>query len=322
MKTNQNPLVSIILVNYNGKNYLQKCIESILSNEYKEYEIILVDNNSNDKSVQMVIEKFPKVKIIKLEKNYGFAEPNNIGAKLANGDLFYFLNNDTTLCDFSISELVKVILEPEIAICQSLLLKPDGKIDSSGDFFTTKGFAYSSTKETSQIRPILSARGASMMVKKEIFWKLGGFDKKFFASFEDVDLGWRAWVSGYKVVLAPKSIVYHTGGQTGKKLNSLIRFHGVKNTLVLCIANFEMSYAVKSLFSLGAAAIGTKIFGSNIERTEKPFSFPSFRFLIQGVNWILRNFKYVSKKRRQVNSQRIRSTNELVKLNLITKGRE
>ena len=179
----QSPKVSIIIVNHNGLEYLQNCLETISKNSYKNYEIILVDNNSKDESVDFIKKKYSEIKIIQLNDNYGFAEPNNIGAKVAQGDLFYFLNNDTLLRNNSIQELVTVLSNKKIEICQSLLLTPDGSVDSSGDFINISGFAFRSKKMETSVKPIFSARGASMMVKKEVFLKLGGFDPRFFASF-------------------------------------------------------------------------------------------------------------------------------------------
>ena len=97
--------------------------------------------------------------------------------------------------------------DKKIAICQSLLLKPDESVDSSGDFIDPLGVVYNSTKKTDEIREISSARGASMLIRKNIFDILEGFDEKFYVSFEDVDLGWRTWMIGYKVILTPKSVV-------------------------------------------------------------------------------------------------------------------
>jgi len=196
-------LVSIIIINYNGKHHLEKCLKSLIQIDYKNYEIILVDNNSSDDSINFVKKFYPSVGIIQLEKNYGFAEPNNIGAKRATGEFLLFLNNDTIVKSNFISELVNVInTDSKIVICQSFLLKPNEEIDSSGDFVDTLGRAYSSRKKVSEVREILSARGAAMLVRKESFFDLGKFDKKFFASFEDVDIGWRAWLWGYRVILA------------------------------------------------------------------------------------------------------------------------
>ena len=90
-----NPLVSIIIVNYNGKKFLEKCLNSLMKIDYKPYEIILVDNSSSDGSVEFVETNYPKISIVKLEKNYGYAKANNIGVQKATGEFIQFLNNDT-----------------------------------------------------------------------------------------------------------------------------------------------------------------------------------------------------------------------------------
>ena len=249
---NNSRLVSVIIVNFNGRKLLEDCLKSLMNIDYKNYEVIIVDNNSTDDSIEFVKRTYPSVIIIKLDKNYGFAEPNNIGAKNAKGDFLLFLNNDTIVEPNFVTELVKTFgKDSSVAICQSLLLKPNGDVDSSGDFINTLGLPYKQITKQSKETEILSARGASMMVRKDYFNDLGGFDEKIFASFEDVDLGWRAWIWGYKVVLAPNSIVYHLGGQTVKNLSSEIKFHGVKNSLMLNITNFESKLAFNSLVKLG-----------------------------------------------------------------------
>jgi GT2 family glycosyltransferase len=315
------PLVSIIIVNYNGKSHLEKCLSSLTKSRYQRFEVILVDNNSTDSSVEFVQKNYSFVDIIKLDKNYGFAEPNNIGAKNAKGELLLFLNNDTITTPDSIMELVNVAKEdPDISIFQSLLLKPDGSVDSSGDFMDLYGRAYSSRERVEAIRPILSARGASMMARKKVFWDLGGFDKNYFVSFEDVDMGLRAWICGFKVVLVPKSIVYHLGGTTIQKLNSLISFHGVKNTLILRLTNFEITFAIKSISVLFFVIIMKKLFNiSVIKDPEKSSSLPSFKIIFSGLIWTLKNLKYIFKKRQVIKLKRVRSTKDLIEMKLIRK---
>ncbi len=314
-----NPLVSVIIVNYNGKRHLEKCLESLMNVDYEKCEVILVDNNSTDNSVEFVKNVYPSVIIIKLDNNYGFAEPNNIGAKNAKGELLLFLNNDTVVNPNFIREMVKVLnQDSEIAICQSLLLKPNGEVESSGDFIDILGRAYMSKEKETKVKEILSARGASMMVRKKMFWELGGFDKNFFASFEDIDLSWRAWIWGYKIVLVPNSIVYHTGGQTVQLLTPEIKFHGVKNNLVLCLTNFETP--LNKIIKLFYASLMKKSFGISVGTDyELARPLPSFGTVFRGLMWVLKNFKYVSVKRKKVNSRRARTTEELVQRGLITK---
>jgi len=312
-------LVSIIIVNYNGRHHLEECLKSLMQVTYKKFEVILVDNNSTDGSIEFVKNNYPSIKIKKLDKNYGFAEPNNIGAKIAKGDFLLFLNNDTKVNPNFIQEMVNVFnQDSKIAISQSLLLKTNGEIESSGDFIDIIGRAYMSKEKVTEVKEILGARGACMMVRKNIFWELGGFDKNFFASFEDIDLSWRAWIWGYKIVLVPNSIVYHTGGQTVQLLRSEIKFHGVKNTLVLCFTNFEAP--LNKIIKLFYVSLVKKSFGISVGAGYEPARpLPSFGTVFRGLMWVLKNFKYVLVKRKKVNSRRARTTEELVQRGLITK---
>lgn len=316
-----NDQVSIIIVNYNGKSHLEKCLESLSKIKYQNLEIIIIDNHSTDGSLEFIHSKYPHIKTINLDANCGFAEPNNIAAKTAMGKYLLFLNNDTVVDSDFVEELVNVMnQDPQIAISQSMLLKSNGDVDSSGDFIDTLGRVYSSKKKPTSIQNILSARGASMMARKDIFFKLGGFDENFFASYEDVDIGWRAWLCGYKVVLVPNSIVHHTGRQTIKELDSLIMFHAVKNSLVLRLTNFEPSFAFKSIVILFFVNIMRKIFGTSIIKApEQRLPLPSFKIILQGMFWVVKNSKYVSTKRKQVNLDKVVTNNDLIKKGLITK---
>ena len=317
MTANKEPLVSIIIVNFNGKPLLKKCLEAIGDNEYLNYEIILVDNKSDDQSISFIKNNHPNVKIISLEKNFGFAGPNNIGAKQAKGEFLFFLNNDAIISKDSIKELVKSFNDKEISIAQSLLLKEDKSIDSSGDFITKNCIAYSSQEFFTTVKSILSPRGAAFMIKKEIFWDLDGFDEKFFASFEDVDLGWRAWLYGHKVILVPQSIVYHIGGQTIKKLETEIQFHGIKNTLILSLTNFETNYSIKCFFYLLGMLFQKKISTGGLQTSERKLRLPGFRIFFRSILWILKNLGYIRKRRNKINSKRVVSTKDLIRKGLI-----
>ena len=320
------PKVSVVIVNYNGKILLEKCLESLFKVQYDNFEVIIVDNNSIDDSVEFVTKNYPSIIMIKLDSNKGFAEPNNIGTKVSNGKYLLFLNNDTIVTSDFISELIKTAdKDNKIGICQSLLLKPDGSIDSSGDFIDKLGVVYNSKTKTNEIREISSARGASMLIRKTIFEELDGFDEKFFVSFEDVDLGWRAWILGYRVIIVPTSIVYHYGGTTIKKMKSEIAFHGFKNQLIMKITNFEPTLAMKNMLLFfiiyGARELkiwldhtfrgNTKLSSTKYEDIMAPK--PNFLIILKSLGWLIKNQKYLIKKQRSVNSTRILSTNDLKK---------
>lgn len=327
---NEYPLVSIIIVNFNGKTYLKKCLESLSKINYEKYEIIIVDNNSTDGSLESIEQSYPNIKIKKLEKNFGFAYPNNRGVELAKGKFILFLNNDTIVDpDFINKLLVPFENDPEVGICQSLLLKPTGEIDSSGDFIDSIGIAFSSKIKSKKTHKIFSAKGASMIIKKEIFEKLGGFDEKFFLTFEDVDLGWRTWMLGYKVLISPDSIVHHLGSHTIKKINSDISFHGTKNQISMKITNFELIESIKSLFLFflfyGTKEIKiwldyktkgkTQIHSTNYE--DVIALKPNFKAIFRALIWLLCNMSYLYKKRNSISKTRKYTTKQLKKLNVI-----
>ena len=324
------PKVSIIIVNYNGKELLQKCLDSLFKVNYDNFEIILVDNNSTDGSVEFITKNYPSLIIIKLDSNKGFAEPNNVAAKISKGKYLLFLNNDTVVTPNFIFEMVKVMeTDKKIAICQSLLLKPDGSVDSSGDFIDHLGVVYNSKTKIDEIREVSSARGASMLVRSDIFEKLDGFDQKFFVTFEDVDLCWRSWILGYRVLIIPTSIVYHEGGITIKKIKSEIAFHGFKNQLAMKITNFEPILAIRNMMLFfGIYGIrelkiwldytisgSTKLSSTEYEDNIAPK--PSFKVIAKSIFWILSNYGYLLKKQRTINKNRVYSTTILKKMNII-----
>ncbi len=327
---NDFPLVSIIIVNFNGKPLLEKCLESLQKIDYENYEIILVDNDSSDNSIEFIKNNYSSIKLITLEKNFGFAYPNNIGAKQAKGDYLLFLNNDTIVTPTFLSELVKQMQQSDVGICQSLLLKPDGNIDSSGDFVDSLGICYSSKKHVKKVTNILSAKGASMLIRIEIFIKLGGFDEKFFITFEDVDLGWRTWIIGYRVVVVPNSVVYHHGSSTIKKINPSISFHGFKNQLSMKLTNFEATLSIKAMFNffftyglrLLRIYFDYKIKGyTNLTATKYEDTIaknPNFEAVMKSIWWLIKNTRYILRKRRWISKNRVFTSKELKQKKVLT----
>lgn len=325
-----NSKISIIIVNYNGKHLLKECFKSLQNIIYDNYEVIVVDNNSTDESIEFLETQYPSTIILKLEKNFGFAYPNNMGAKIANGEFLLFLNNDTIVKPDTLNELVNVFHnDPQIGIAQSLLLHQDGEVDSSGDFIDKNGVSFSSHERSVQVKEILSAKAAAMMIKKDLYFQLNGFDEKFYATFEDVDLGWRCWILGHKVVLAPSSIVYHKGGETINKIRVLISFHGYKNQLVMRLTNFETRRAtistVNSFVIYGIKLVRTwfdykikgKTFMTVSKHEDKLLQKPNWKIIFKSMIWIMRNYNYINKKRHQIAISRVYTTKVLEEKHLI-----
>ena len=309
---------SIIIVNYCGKSLLANCLNSLSQISYKNFEIIVIDNKSEDDSIEFLHSNYPYVKIIELNKNYGFATPNNIAAKTAKGKYLVFLNNDTSVtCDW-LSELIFTMeSDKTIAIGQSLLKKPSGQIESSGDFIDKRGIAYSKTEDPQGVTNILSARAASMIVRRDTFLDLGGFDENYFASFEDVEISWKAWLWGYKVVIIPTSIAYHHGGQTVKKFSKIIAFHGTKNYISLLMTHFGLKNSFKIILKLLFFPLLKYRFKRKDSKTVSNFQIPDFSTILKASFWVLVNLNKIIKKRKNLQSRMVRTNDQLKEMGLI-----
>ncbi len=253
------PFVSIIVLNYNSKRYLRDCFESLGKLNYprNRYEVIMADNASSDDSVKYVAKEFPWVKVVRFDKNYGYAEGNNRAVRYAKGKYVVFLNPDTKVDKNWLVELVKVAEGDEkIAICGSKVLFMDypERLQSAGLSVTPVGagmdvgFGEIDEGQYNKLRYTLAVTGSSILVRRDIFEELGGFDPDFFAYQEDLDLGYRAWLRGYKVMYVPTSVVYHKfGGNWGGKSSPFRTYYCQINRLNVMIKNFELKYLIRGL---------------------------------------------------------------------------
>ncbi|MEM2465501.1 MAG: glycosyltransferase family 2 protein [Candidatus Bathyarchaeia archaeon] len=247
------PLVSIIIVNFNGGEMLMLCLKSVFDCKYKNIEVILVDNGSTDGSITLAEELFGErrnFKVVKLHKNIGFAQGNNLGVRYAIGKYIVFLNNDTVVDPWWLNELVKVMENDEtIGAAQSKLLQLNNPkiFDSAGDFMDSyclsfsRGHGEEDRGQYDQIEEIFSARGAAMIVRSNALRRIGLFDSLLFGSCEDIDLCWRLRLMGYRILYVPKSVVHHVVGATIKRLDATFTtFHQTKNTLIISLKNKDL----------------------------------------------------------------------------------
>jgi GT2 family glycosyltransferase/glycosyltransferase involved in cell wall biosynthesis len=246
------PTVSVIVLNYNGLRHLNDCFTSLLALDYPSdrLELMLVDNGSSDESLQFMRDKFPSVRLVETGSNLGFAAGNDFGAERANGEYVAFLNNDTRVERDWLLQLVRSLLagRDEGVICaSSLMLDWSGKrIDFQAGGLNFHGFgfqpSYGLPVEGQQIKPreLLFACGGSMLIRRDVFLHVGGFDPDYFAFFEDVDLGWRLWLLGYKIVLAPASIAYHRHHGTAENIaHHRVQVLYERNALYTIFKNYE-----------------------------------------------------------------------------------
>lgn len=215
----EKPFCSVLVLNFNGLEHLEECFSSLSKLDYPKsrYEVIMIDNGSADGSVAFVRKHFSWVKVLKLDKNYGFAEGNNRGLRAAKGEYIVFLNNDTKVRPHWLSGLVDVAnISEDVGICGSKIF--DQKLNAvvGEGRLNVLGVPEIISRHT-KATECFFVSGASMLVKRKVLKRLGQcFDPEFFAYFEDVDLCWRAKLAGYKVMYAPASEVVHKGGATSK----------------------------------------------------------------------------------------------------------
>ncbi|MDD4353352.1 MAG: glycosyltransferase family 2 protein [Candidatus Nanoarchaeia archaeon] len=257
MKT---PLISIIIVNWNGKRFLKDCFDSLVKQEYKNIEIIFVDNASSDDSVNFVKKNYSKklnLKIIKNKENYGFAKANNIGAKIAKGEFLLLLNNDTKVPKNTLDIIMKEYPKLENPGAVGCILKNfDGSSQNKGFEIDQVGYPVGIAEEkmgSKKHKKIFYPTGAFFFIKKEKYLKLRGLDENYFMYMEEVDLCWRLLLNGYNNYALTKCFIYHYGGGTSKfsynqnnlVTNKLILYQREKNTLNMLIKNYSTINLIK-----------------------------------------------------------------------------
>jgi GT2 family glycosyltransferase len=258
------PLVSVVVVNYNDKGHLKSCIGSILESKYPFLEVLLVDDGSIDRSLDLVRKEFASeahLTIIENATNVGPAAARNIGGSRATGKYLAFLDSDTTVDSLWLKEAINIMeCDPSIGAVQCKLLLPGNEIkfDYAGDYLSSFGILIQRVKVSQiddgsldKIEEIFAVKSAGMIIKRQVFHNIGMFDEDYFIYGEETDLCWRVWLSGYRIVFAPTSKVYHDFNVSLKdrpnRPKSLDKYHGPKNYISSLIKNFELLNLVKVL---------------------------------------------------------------------------
>lgn len=309
-------LVSIIIINWNGLKWLPDCFGSLAKQDYRNYEIVFVDNASKDESVLWVRMHYPKAKIIPNSRNLGFANANNIGYRHAKGEYVLFLNNDTKVTTTFLRELVKLMESDQTIGCvqsKILLMDHPDTHDSVGAFLTPTGFLYhygfgkKDQKKYDKEINLYTAKGACMMFRRDVLEKImvegKVFDPDYFAYFEETDLCHRVWLAGYRVVYAPKSVIYHKMGGTSSGMNNaFIQYHSFKNRIRTYIKNFGTQWMwtylpfhliISQLYALVSFVRGNWALGWAIERAYW-WNIQQFSKTMSLRRYIQRNIRIVS----------------------------
>jgi GT2 family glycosyltransferase len=249
------PDVSVIVLNYNGRQWLGPCLIATRTQLAGRGELIFVDNASTDGSIELVRERFPDVRLLALDRNLGFAGGNNAGARIATGRYLAFLNNDT-VPQAGWLDALKAPFEgnPVVALTTSRIvyLHDPSIIDSAGDGYLRAGGAFKRFHGGAfglgdDSGEVFGACGAACMIRRDVFVELGGFDEDFFMVYEDVDLSYRARLRGHRCMYAADAIVHHAGSGTLRRSSAAAVFYGQRNLEWTYLKNTPWSLLLKSL---------------------------------------------------------------------------
>jgi GT2 family glycosyltransferase len=259
------PLISVVIPNYNGSGFLENCLRSLLAQTYQRTEIVVVDNASQDASGKVVESVAPKATLLKMDRNLGFAGAVNAGIRHSHGEWVAVLNNDTVAHPEWLAECARAIAGHPDAVffaCRILDLADRTKIYSAGDCYLRAGIGYrrgQDQKEREEFRregPIFAACGCAALYSRQALETTGGFDDRFFAYLEDVDLGLRLQVNGYHGYYLPRAEVCHHGsGTSGGEFSTFSVQMRTRNSVLLLLKSLPGKVLLRCLPMIALAQV-------------------------------------------------------------------
>jgi len=298
------PFVSIVVLNFNGKDYLPNCIESVLKNEYPNFELILVDNASTDGSIQPIRNRYgsdPRIEIIESRENLGYSGGNNLGFEHSRGKYIVFLNNDTRVEADWLLRLVEALEnDSTIGIAQSLIYSIDGKtIQSAGwlfsDYLIKKYVLYPDKPPNLKLKPVFDVSfvcGATMIIRREILDKMDAFEPMVPFFYDDTLLTVKTRLLGKRAVTVTASKMYHASGATNvwKTYFTTYNLHKANNILIFDVFQKPADLIKAAVYNTANAASNTFF---NIMKQDIAAASGNINAFI----WTLRNFPFIWRNR-------------------------
>ncbi len=254
------PSVAIVILNWNGRKFLEQFLPSVTTSTYGNYSVLIADNASPDDSVIFLRQNYPGLKILKNTSNEGFAKGYNLALRQVEADYYVLLNNDVEVEAGWIEPVITLMeSDAQIAACQPKILSYHNRrkfeyAGACGGWLDSLGYPFNRGRifdvcefddgQYDDAQKVFWASGAALFVRAGIFKAAGGFDEYFFAHQEEIDLCWRLQLAGYKIYVQPASVVYHVGGGTlpmGDKSKVFLNF---RNNLIMLIKNLPAAEAL------------------------------------------------------------------------------
>jgi len=311
------PKVSVVCLNYQGRGVVENCLRSLINNNYKNMEIIFIDNNSTDGSYEIslnILKDYEKKVIVRNNKNLGFTKGYNAGMKLATGEYLLLLNNDTILDRDAISNYVKFFENNKnVGLAEGRIINRIKNIygyTSNPKIVNLFGILHEESGPTKSdesyrnITRIYSPIGVWPMIRRDVYEKIGGYDEDYFMVEEIRDLAARVWIAGYEVGYVYNAIVYHVGRLTsvkknyGEHLSNILLFHATKNSVMFFLKNYQLSTQIKYIGPYLALKVTDLLL--TLVYSDKT----GIKMKIKAYYWIFKNFRKILIKRREVNKIR------------------
>ncbi|MEO1305331.1 MAG: glycosyltransferase family 2 protein [Pseudomonadota bacterium] len=251
------PYFSVIIVNYNAGDLLQDAINSLKNQSFKDFEVLVIDNNSESKPIgELDLTGLDRVRVMRENTNHGFAKGNNLAANLATGKWLALLNPDAVADQHWLEEVHKATerhASCRVFACGQINMDEPDLLDGAGDAYFAfgipwrGGFEHPRSALPSEDSHCFSPCGASAIYDRELFLSIGGYDERFFCYCEDVDLGIRLQLSGEQCVLLPDALIYHKGSATSGRHSYFTMYHGFRNRTWAYIKNMPLAFLILTL---------------------------------------------------------------------------
>jgi GT2 family glycosyltransferase len=266
------PRVAIVIVIWNGRDDTLECLSSFRADPYPNREILVVDNGSSDDSVAAIRAQFPEVVILQTGQNLGFTGGNNVGIRhaLESGvDYVYLINNDTLVEPDALEKLVEAAeADPGAGLLAPVIhdFDPPRAIWFAGSTLDLRRGAawHDNARQPSREESpyeVPWATGCAMLIRARLLREIGGFDDRYFLSWEDVDLSVRVRNAGQRLMVVPRARIYHKGGQSGKNMNGIYGYYTVRNSLLLASKHSGSDYP-HAAFTIVSGALRSCLRGS------------------------------------------------------------
>ena len=306
------PLVTLLILNYNGMRYIKNCLDSVLATAYPNFRVAVIDNASTDGSAEFIEESYPEIMLIKLKKNYGFAKAYNLALRSISSEYVALLNNDIEVEPSWLKKLIFYMEKDEkvaAANPKMLFIQDRRRINAAGGCCDIYGVGWNRGNgeidrgQYDKVQEVFYANGAAMLIRERAWKEVGPFDERYFLYGEDLDWCWRARLKGYKILYVPEAKIYHYWRASSGKIIPLLEKHWTAsllknyslNTLMLLIPKF---IAIKTLKTLWLIKNGETL----NEKTA----------IIESFLWNLRNLRKTLEKRKGIQLGRKITDKELM----------